>query len=175
MLKCVLLRRNVENSLKSNEFYKEMSQLLVPSGVSLVESRHIVTKGGSNVVSLYVTKEGELTTDNLEEVYNLVFLYLKNKFSKLTLEVSTPGLTRNIKDAGEFEFFKNRSVRLYVDEFSAWLDGTIGEVKEASLVLKNCTNEDTQENLGDKEINFSSIKKARLIDSFIKDKESKAK
>lgn len=169
------LRRSVENLLKSNEFYKEMSHLLEPNGVSLVEARHIVTKGGGNVVSLYVTKDDVLNTDTLEEVYNLVFLYLKGKFQKLTLEVSTPGSTRNIKDAGEFEFFKNRPVRLYVDEFSSWVNGVIGEVGNASLKLQNCVNEDTKENLGEREISFYSIKKARLIDSFLKEKESNAK
>lgn len=152
-----------------------MASLLSPSGVSLIEARHINTKGGGNVVSLYITKCEDVTTDTLEEAYNLVYLYLKNKYAKLTLEVSTPGCTRNIKDAGEFEFFKGREVRIYTDELSSWVNGVIKEVNKDSLIISSCTNEDTKEVLGDKEIKFSSIKKARLIDSFIKEKESKLK
>lgn len=163
----------MENTLKTDTFYQEMSSLISPLGLSVIETRvHRLQNGAS--IAVYVTKQDDVNSDDLENVYNLVYLKLKSRFNNLTLEISTPGLTRNIKDAGEFAFFIEKSVRIYSLQQNAWLRGIISNADDKSVTLNDCIIEDAPENSENsfetKTILFSDIKKARLIDAVIKEK-----
>lgn len=171
--------KNMENSLANDNFYNEMSSLITPLGLKVVETRlRRLQKGVS--VSVYVTKDGDVNSDDLEEIYNVVYLKLKPQFQGgLTLEISTPGVTRNIKDAGEFGLFKNREVRIYSLKNNTWVVGIIDSSDDRSVTLLNGHLEDVSSdvdaNFNEKQILFSDIKKARLIDATVKEKKQNGK
>lgn len=170
---------NMENLLANDNFYNEMSSLITPLGLKVVETRlRRLQKGVS--VSVYVTKDGDVNSDDLEEIYNVVYLKLKPQFQGgLTLEISTPGVTRNIKDAGEFGLFRNREVRIYSLKDNTWVVGIIDSSDDRSVTLLNGHLEDVSSdvdaNFNEKQILFSDIKKARLIDATVKEKKQNGK
>lgn len=158
----------VENTLGKSAFYKEMDALIKPLGLSLIEAKERVSSRGCNV-AIYVNNEAGVTSDELDEVYSLVFLKIKNRYSSLNLEVSTPGTSRNIKDAGEFAFFVGKEVRIYSEEKGEWVYGIISSADEKSVVLSDVTSESKKINEKELSLQFSEIKKARLVDSDIKE------
>lgn len=153
----------MENKLKTESFYNEMESLISPLGLNLVEAAFFTSSSGSKV-SIYLTKEGGATSDDLERVYDLVYLKIKSRFKGLTLEVSTPGCTRKIKDAGEFIFFVGKTVRVYSDKVSSWIDGIITNASDKELFLSSAYKEDNSETKCDMTISYDEIKKARLTD-----------
>ena len=164
----------MENLLTNDNFYNEMYSLLKTQGMDVIETRLHQTSG-SVLVSIYVTKDGVINSDDLESAYNIVFLKLKPRYQKrLTLEISTPGVSRNIKDAGEFKFFITRSVRIYYVKDNAWIRGIIESADEKSVTLRSAEIEDApldkESKFDEKIILFTDIKKARLIDNEIKEK-----
>lgn len=153
----------MENKLNTESFYNEIENLIMPLNMNLVEAS-VYTSVQEAHVSVYINKEGGATSDDLERVYELIYLKLKNRFKGLTLEVSTPGCTRKIKDAGEFKFFIGKTVRVYSEKENAWISGTINNVSDLELHLSNAYKEENGETLNDNTILFRDIKKARLTD-----------
>ena len=55
----------------------------------------------------------------------------------VNLEVSSPGITRNIKTVDEFDIFLGRKVRILKRDDSEWIHGSIESVDDNSVKLNN--------------------------------------
>ena len=111
--------------IKESKLYREMSELLEPMGLLVVDAVKNETAQGVQLIITVFSPEREVNTDDLAEVYNIVYPRYSVIYQDrdLSLEVSSPGMTRNFKDIHEFELFKGRLVRVYSSTFSTWIEG----------------------------------------------------
>jgi ribosome maturation factor RimP len=80
----------------------------------------------------------------------------------LQLEVSTPGLQRNLKDVYEFTLFVGKRVRVYDTTKEAWLSGIIQNSNDSSVTLSEVFIDDDKEMIETMVVEFASIQKAKL-------------
>ena len=80
----------------------------------------------------------------------------------LSLEVSSPGLTRNFKDFYEFVLFNEKLVRVYSTKYSCWVEGYISTCTNESVTLKSALIVDTNETKEELTLSFGEIQKAKL-------------
>lgn len=94
------------------------------------------------VLRVIIDKEGGITVGDCEEVSKKISALLDvEDFIPVSymLEVSSPGLTRELTKASHFDFFKGRLVRLVLREAiegNKELKGYIQDVKENILKIK---------------------------------------
>ena len=74
------------------------------------------------------------------------------------MEVTSPGMERNIKNAAEFALFVNLFVRVWDTEVTDWVPGKIVAATTASLTLELESGEK-------KEIEYHRIAKAKLLNT----------
>jgi len=88
---------------------------LFAQGVELVEVEFTQPKRGRATLRLFVDREGGITLGELAKVSRVVGELLDVHdliSSSFTLEVSSPGLTRKLKNPGDYERYTGRLVRL---------------------------------------------------------------
>ncbi len=153
----------MENRLFEQPDYIALEPLVKALGLTLVE----VTKdryGASVRYRITITNsENKATIKDCENVHRMLQtrLTLIEGDRDLDMEVSTPGITRSLKDAGEFTIFTNNMCRVYSDR-SEWVRGMISECDDTSVTLTNAQGEDTKEKFASYTIQYSQIHKAKL-------------
>ena len=75
------------------------------------------------------------------------------------MEVTSPGMNRNIKNAAEFALFKGRTVRVWDKDISDWVTGTIETASSDSLTVTLSGSGET------KIFAYEHIAKAKLVDT----------
>ncbi len=146
------IRKNVE----------EYAQRLVPSlGMELVEVQ-FREEGGQLVLRVFVDCDQGMTVDRCAEVSRALGDYLDVEDfidDPYTLEVSSPGLERPLKNRADFERFVGRKARL---KMMAPIDGQkvfVGNI----TTIENCNAVALELEDGRRmEFAFEDIKKARL-------------
>ncbi len=112
------------------------------------------------------THDNKATIKDCEQVHRMLQtrLTLIEEDRDLDLEVSTPGITRTLKDAGEFVLFTGSVCRVYDSDRSEWVRGIIApeDAAQQSLTLLQAVTEDTREKLASYTIPYSRIPKAKL-------------
>ena len=104
-----------------------------------------------------------ITTEDLEAIYKVVYPRYSVLWTRdLELEVSSPGINRNIKDIGEFKIFLGKTVRVYVQSKSSYVVGKIEKADDDYLYLSSYLIEDTKEEGEEIRIEYSDISKAKL-------------
>ena len=104
------------------------------------------------------------TVDDCATVHKIVAPRLNVLYDtrEVGIEVSTPGLQRNLKDVYEFTLYIGKRVRIYSTILKGWMSGRIESVQENSLTLSDVFVEDTKEQLERKSVEFDEIQKAKL-------------
>lgn len=154
----------LQTGIEKEQLFQEFEPLLTPLGITIVDINR-TEHGMTSAVSIIIkTDDHEVSVDDCAKVYNLVYprLELKTGDRDLQLEVSTPGLQRNLRDVYEFGLFIGRRVRVYDDSRSAWISGIIAAADAMSVTLDGVTVEDQTENLGTCVVPFEQIHKAKL-------------
>jgi ribosome maturation factor RimP len=120
--------------------------------IELAVSRH----RGSVQVRVVIYNGAVIGTDDCSRVHRAVTPKLELAFpeSDISLEVSSPGTDRLIKDSDEFAYYTGRGVRCYRTDISDWTAGILEAADEKGILLK--TND------GDVRLEFDIIAKARL-------------
>jgi ribosome maturation factor RimP len=138
-----------------DDLYQLVAPVVEKMGYSVVELHsHRVRE--TLHVNLVVYTESGVGIDDCSEIYRTLFprIKLAGDNRDLHLEVSSPGLTRNLKSTEEFAVFTGREVRVLTDEDGEWFGGTIGEVGDTFVVLIDSKSK--------RQVGFSQIRKARL-------------
>jgi ribosome maturation factor RimP len=106
--------------------------------VDLSVSRH----KGSVQIRIIVYKSGALGVNECSKVHHAVLPRLELQFpgQDLYVEVSSPGIDRNIKDASEFVHYVGRGVKCYRTDISDWSAGILESADDKGLVLKKGDN-----------------------------------
>ncbi len=117
-------------------------------------------KSGSRYhVSIIITKQDGIGLKDCEKVHKAVVPRLEIILDErdMHIEVSSPGISRNLKSGSEFTAFTGSAVRILLMDNSDWIGGTILEADEKEVRLS------TKE--GDKNFPYSIIRKAKLVDT----------
>ena len=137
---------------------------MAPMGYKVVDVQKRETPGG---VDLYLTvflADRDVTTDDLAEVYNIVYPRYQVIFGirDLTLEVSSPGMQRNFKDVYEFTLFRGKLVKVYSSTYSSNIEGTISDADDNGVTLTSAVVQDTGESFETLSLSYDEIQKAKL-------------
>lgn len=154
----------LQNRIKTDPLFQELSSLLSPMGLQVVDAiRNDTPQGVQMILSVYSPGK-EVDTDDLAEVYNIVYPRYQVLFGSrdLSLEVSSPGLQRNLRDVYEFSVFKGRLAKVYSNAYSSWIEGYIEGNDDVSLTLREAVIQDKDEKRDMIDIPYSDISKAKL-------------
>jgi ribosome maturation factor RimP len=101
-------------------------------------------------------KRLSLGTEELGRVHRAVLPRLEAAMegTNFSVECSSPGIDRTIKEGTEFAHFYGMTVRCYLPAESRWIRGILREADEEKIVLEN---ED-----GKRELKYEYIAKAKL-------------
>ena len=148
---------------EKKELFREIEGLVSTLSLVPVEVGKTSGKEGVSMRVLLYRKDEEITIDDLEAAYNIIYpRYSVTEERDLTLEVSSPGLGRTFKDYYEFTVFQGKRVRLYSTAFSSYVSGVIDSADEKSVTLTDYLVEDRKEK-GDRiTVVYDTIAKAKL-------------
>ncbi|MDR2663679.1 MAG: ribosome assembly cofactor RimP [Treponema sp.] len=127
-------------------------------GMSLIElavSRH----KGSIQVRAVVYCSGAMGVEEVSRAHRAFMPRLELAFPEqdIYLEVSSPGIDRQIKDGSEFIHYTGRGVKCYRTDISDWTGGILGSADEKGIILKTPD--------GELRLDWETIGKAKLSHS----------
>lgn len=158
----------IENS---DEYYNLIKPVVNSSGFEIVElvSRNLYD--GLHIHLIIHSPDG-VTIDNCGKIHRAVQRRIEalSGTRDLYMEVSSPGITRNLKSANEFLIFKGSAVKILKNESSEWNRYRITDADNSGVLLLPAENGETVVAAGDIEENmknsvrleYSDIKKAKL-------------
>jgi ribosome maturation factor RimP len=103
--------------------------------VELTVSRH---RGAVHIRAVVYKKEGPLGLEDCSRAHYALLPRLELAFpgQDLSMEVSSPGIDRLIRDGAEFAFYTGRGVKCYRTDISDWTAGILESAGEAGIVLR---------------------------------------
>ncbi|MDR0402510.1 MAG: ribosome assembly cofactor RimP [Treponema sp.] len=95
-------------------------------------------------------------TEDLGRVHRAVLPRLESLMegADFSVECSSPGIDRVIKEGAEFPYFRGRPIRCYLPAESRWIRGILSEAGEKKIILEN--GDETME------LEYEYIAKAKL-------------
>lgn len=158
----------MQNSIQKDALFKEISSVLNPIGLVVVDVRKDEHHEVTHVVVTITNDEHSAGINECVKAHRIIFprLSLLQEDRHLDLEVSTPGIQRSFRDIYEFLLFLGKRCRLYDGQKSSWVEGIIKEVTEDEVILSDTSVEDTKESIEIYHIPYSQIHKAKLANAW---------
>ena len=135
--------RKTENTNPDEVLYLSLEPVIRGMGMNLVELSLFRGKGrggkpGSVQIKAVVCREGAIGLGDCSRVHYGILPRLELAFpgQDIYLEVSSPGIDRNIKDAGEFTFYIGKAIKCYRTDISDWTAGILKAADEKNIVLR---------------------------------------
>ncbi len=148
--------------LEKNEYFSECDKTICELGYKLVELQVVPQKGNVHITAVITHSDsskdiGVADCSKVHRVLQPKLISLLNvSEDNVYMEVCSPGLERNIKNAAEFGIFKGREIRVWDKNVSDWVRGFIVSADETQVTLK--VEEGTE-----KSVAFTDIAKAKFI------------
>jgi len=145
----------LKNGIRAKELYKELFPLVQSLGYTIVDVDDSVIRKERHVHLVVRNPRGNTSLDDCSAVSRLVYprLLVLYECQDLHLEVSSPGIHRNLKDIHEFEIFMGERMKILVGE--NWIEGTLEACSESSIELLTEKGRETYL--------LETIKKAKLV------------
>lgn len=154
----------LKSGSEKEKLFLDVSALVASIGLKTVEVSEMIQNGERKITAILYNPNKEIDTDELASAYRIIF----PRFSQLSenrdlsLEISSPGMQRVIKDTLEFNVFLNKDVRIYCNSRSSYIIGKIKNSDDKSVTLSNYIIENSKENGDEITLLFSDINKAKL-------------
>lgn len=163
----------LNNEIVNNDLFKEVSLIAEQMGLAVVDVIKTVHNNEIHIAITINSISGETGIEECEHFHRTIQPRLELEFGRdnLSMEVSTPGIQRQLKDCHEFSVFKGKKVRTYVISMSSYVVGTITDTDSESVLLSNVHVEDKNCDFNELKINFNDIQKAKLEYVFASNKE----
>ena len=147
-------------SYKSIKYYAECAPLVEELGYKLVDLKIIPAKTITKISAIVCTKEpdGNMGVNDCAKVHRILLPKLEELLGteETSMELTSPGIEHNIKNAAEFALFVGRNVRIWDKTVTDWISGKIISADEKSVTIqKEEGTEFTQ--------TFENIAKAKFI------------
>ena len=127
-------------SFKSLKYYSDCAPLVEGLGFRLVELKVIpgkeVTKIG--VIISSPDPKANISVNDCAKVHMALLPRLEALIGtdNTSMELTSPGIEHNIKNAAEFELFVNRDVRVFDKTITEWVGGKIKSSDDKSVTLE---------------------------------------
>ncbi len=107
-------------------------------GFQVVEAQSRQLRSSTQVV-FFIYRSGGVTLEDCTNVYRTVMPRLEVVLDSrdISLEVSSPGISRTIKYFREFSIFQGAKVRLMEAGENDWIEGIIASADEQKMVLSS--------------------------------------
>lgn len=154
----------IKDEILNSELYKDLCPVADSLGFCLVDAE-VYRKADEVKVSLTIaSREKDVTIDDCETFHRAVEPRLELRYGRdlLSMEVSTAGLQRVIKDFNEFDVFSGKTIRLYSKEKGSWVVGVNKGLADNKVVLENYRVEDTSETGTTLVLDKEDVQKAKL-------------
>ncbi|MBQ8013529.1 MAG: ribosome maturation factor [Treponema sp.] len=151
-------------SLDSYPHYTECEKIVSELGFHLVELKISPQHG---VTQILATITGKDATENIgvndcSRVHKVLLPALEEMLGtdNTYMELTSPGMERNIKNAAEFPLFVGREIRVFDKTVTDWVGGFLRAADNTSLTLEETKEDGSVEQ---KTISFENIAKAKFI------------
>ena len=149
--------------------FQSLDKVIRGLGMSLIDLSVYHGKGrgpnpGTAQIKVVVYKEGITGVEDCTRVHRAILPRLELTFPEkdISLEVSSPGIDRIIKDGSEFVHYIGRGVKCYRLDISDWTAGILCSADEKGIVLRVKDKETGSISEIPMEIPLEIIAKARL-------------
>lgn len=150
-------------ALDSYPHYVESEKLVASLGYHLVELKISPRKGTTHILAVISPADPtkDIGVDDCSKVHHKLLPFLEEKLGTddTYMELTSPGMERNIRNAAEFALFIGRELRVWDKNVTDWVGGKLVSADDKSLVLE-MTKDDVSER---KQISFDDIAKAKFI------------
>ncbi len=146
-------------SFDSIPHYSECAPLVEGLGFYLVELKIIPAKTVTKISAVITAKNPEknIGVEDCAKVHHALQPRLEAllKTEDTAMELTSPGIDRNIKNAAEFAFFIGRMVRVWSRTVNDWICGKIISTDKVSLRMETENGEQT--------VNYADVAKAKFV------------
>ena len=141
--------------LRKQPYFEECDRIVRALGFSLVELNISRRSGGAQAAAVIAGK-GDIGIEDCASVHQVLQARLAALLGSpgLQMQVSSPGITRTLKSAGEFSLFEGRAARVWHIPAGGWVEGRIVSSTDEAVVL--------EQKEGLQEYKYSEISKAKL-------------
>lgn len=150
-------------ALDSYPHYAESEKLVASLGYHLVELKISPHKGTTHILAVITASDPTVNigVDDCSKVHHTLLPFLEEKLGTddTYMELTSPGMERNIRNAAEFALFVGREVRVWDKTVTDWVGGKLISADTTSLTLE-LTKDDVSEQ---RRISFDDIAKAKFI------------
>ena len=144
----------------SIKYYKECAVLVEGLGYKLVDLKIIPAKTITKISAIVTTvnPDEHMGVNDCAKVHRVLLPRLEELLGTedTTMELTSPGIEHNIKNAAEFAVFKGRNVRVWDKEITDWIGGKIISADDKSVTMEKENGEQITEL-------FENIAKAKFI------------
>ena len=144
----------------SIKYYKECAVLVEGLGYKLVDLKIIPAKTITKISAIVTTvnPDENMGVNDCAKVHRVLLPRLEELLGTedTTMELTSPGIEHNIKNAAEFAVFKGRNVRVWDKEITDWIGGKIISADDKSVTMEKENGEQITEL-------FENIAKATFI------------
>lgn len=144
----------------SIKYYKECAVLVEGLGYKLVDLKIIPVKTITKISAIVTTvnPDENMGVNDCAKVHRVLLPRLEELLGTedTTMELTSPGIEHNIKNAAEFAVFKGRNVRVWDKEITDWIGGKIISADDKSVTMEKENGEQITEL-------FENIAKAKFI------------
>lgn len=143
-------------------YFSECAQAVTAEGFVLLELQVVPQHGMVHVAVVIASADAskDISVADCSKVHHALqpkLLSLLNKTEDdLSMEVSSPGLERKLKDAYEFKLLAGRRVRVWNKELGDWQSGVIADCDSTQVTLVPEQGERFA-------VTFENIAKAKLL------------
>lgn len=146
--------------LDSMSHYKDCAPLVEGLGYSLVELHITPQKGLTRITAVIASKDPsiDIGVNDCSKVHHALLPHLEAILGTedTYMELTSPGMERNIKNAAEFAVFAGREVRVWDKEVTDWVGGKILSSDQKSVTLE-------KEDGTSQTFSYENIAKAKFI------------
>lgn len=127
-------------SYKDIKYYKECEPLVEGLGYKLVDLKIIPAKNTTKISAVVspINPQDNMGVNDCAKVHRILLPRLEALLGTddTTMELTSPGIEHNIKNAAEFSVFTGREVRVWDKIKTDWISGKIDSSDEKSVTLE---------------------------------------
>lgn len=150
--------------LNSYPYYSQCEEIVCKLGYHLVELR--ISKSGRTTKILAVITGADpcvsIGVNDCSKVHRLLLEKLEEllRTDDTYMELTSPGMERNIKNGAEFSLFTGREVRVWDKNISDWVGGKVCSSDSKSVTLEIAQDDGSSVQ---KSVDYADIAKAKFI------------
>ena len=121
-------------------YYSECAPLVEGLGYHLIELKIVPAKTITKILAVIAPKEPDknISVNDCSRVHHALLPRLEALLGtdNTSMELTSPGIDRNVKNAAEFSLFVGRAVRVWSKKISDWIGGKIVSADETALTME---------------------------------------